>query len=71
MWGHNRINYNHINNANHIKDPVLLDYNDNRLKANCEAVAAFHNKTTPEQRTKARAKLKDYEEVLVKLTKPR
>lgn len=60
-----------LNNANLIKDPVLFDYNERRLKANCEAVAAFHNKTTPEQRSKARAKLRDYEEVIVKLTKPR
>ena len=58
-----------LNRAAQIKDPELLEYSDRRLKVNCEAVAAFHNTTTPEQRAKARAKLKYYEGVVLKLIK--
>ena len=58
-----------LNRAAHIKDPDLLEYSERRLKVNCEAVAAFHNTTTPEQRAKARAKLKAYESVVLKLAK--
>ena len=58
-----------LNRAAHIKDPDLLEYSERRLKVNCEAVAAFHNMTTPEQRAKARAKLKAYESVVLKLAK--
>ncbi|NDB70853.1 MAG: hypothetical protein EB015_23150 [Methylocystaceae bacterium] len=59
-----------LNNALRIKDPELFEYSERRLKVNCEAVAAFHNKTTPDQRAKARVKLKSYEEVAMKLMKP-
>ena len=59
-----------LNNALRIKDPDLFEYSERRLKVNCEAVAAFHNKTTPDQRAKARVKLKSYEEVVMKLMKP-
>ena len=52
-----------LNNALRIKDTELFEYSERRLKVNCEAVAAFHNKTTPDQRAKARVKLKSYEEV--------
>ena len=60
-----------LNNALRIKDTELFEYSERRLKVNCEAVAAFHNKTTPDQRAKARVKLKSYEEVAMKLMKPR
>ena len=60
-----------LNNAIHIKDSELFEYSERRLKVNCEAVAAFHNKTTPDQRAKARVKLRSYEEVAMKLLKPR
>lgn len=59
-----------LNNALRIKDPELFEYSERRLKVNCEAVAAFHNKTTPDQRAKARVKLKSYEEVAMKLMRP-
>ncbi len=59
-----------LNNALRIKDTELFEYSERRLKVNCEAVAAFHNKTTPDQRAKARVKLKSYEEVAMKLMKP-
>jgi hypothetical protein len=58
-----------LNRAAQIKDPELLAYSERRLKVNCEAVAAFHNTTTPEQRAKARAKLKYYEGVVLNLLK--
>jgi len=59
-----------LNNALRIKDTELFEYSERRLKVNCEAVAAFHNKTTPDQRAKARVKLKSYEEVVMKLMRP-
>jgi hypothetical protein len=58
-----------LNRAAQIKDPELLAYSERRLKVNCEAVASFHNTTTPEQRAKARAKLKYYEGVVLNLLK--
>ena len=60
-----------LNNAYRIKDLELLEYSERRLNVNCEAVAAFHNITSPDQRAKARLKLKSYEEVVMKLMKPR
>lgn len=56
-----------LNNAYHIKDPELMRYSEHRLQFNCEAVALFHNKTTPEQRVKARQKIGFYEGLIQKL----
>jgi HPt (histidine-containing phosphotransfer) domain-containing protein len=64
-----RIVLDWLNNAYHIKDPELLRYSEQRLQFNCEAVALFHNKTTPEQRVKARNKIGFYESVMLKLLK--
>jgi len=60
-----------LSNAYHIKDPELLKYSEQRLQVNCEAVALFHNKTTAEQRVKARNKIGFYEGVIQKLLKAR
>ena len=56
-----------LNGSFRPKDPELLQYSEHRLRVNCEAVASFHNKTTAEQRSKARKKLVFYESVIAKL----
>ena len=42
-------------------DPALRQYTEDLRSQTCESIAAFHNRTTPQQRQRLRAKLQGYE----------